>query len=144
MQFVSNGPGVLKPWQVAYVQTGIKATNKSVPMINTTSEITFLVNQDQVPVGMLSLMHISDTSVEVGARFWERVPTAAFILSDWIEDLLRRYDAVVARCYASNRRVKRLLQRGGFRLVIIKGKIEFYAVSKDTFLGRRKETGSSG
>lgn len=96
-----------------------------------------------IPIGLLTEMGEGNV-VEVGVRLWEITPTAAIAIADWIDDCLTRYAVVAARVLSRNHRVKRLLQRGGFRLVRIEKGIEFYAVTKDSYLGRRKEAGQHG
>jgi len=146
MQLLRNAEGVLKMWQAGYAQAGIRDTNGTVPHIPVDPvEQVWVLDHGGVPIGLLSLLPTGDERIiEVGARFWDQNPRIGYILADWIDGVLRRYDVVVARCYRDNWPVKKLLQRGGFRLIRIEGKIEFYTVTKDTYLGRRKEIGHHG
>lgn len=133
----------LTPLEMQYVEFGLKKTNSTVPKVDVPlTNQWLLMNQLDLPVGLLSEMeHRSEDGssvlVEIGARVWDMSPATTLALADWIEDVLCRYDVAVARVYRSNDRVKRLLQRGGFRLVT-PGKVETYAVTSKAYLGRRR------
>lgn len=149
MTLVQNGPGVLEIWQAMYAGNGIQAVAKTVParplLEGETLTQFFVLDEYGVPFGLLSQIDLGSGIVEVGARFWENSPRIAYILADWLEGLLAgSYSVLVARCFKTNHPVKKLLQRGGFRLVKVEGKLEFYVASRDTFLGRKKEVSVHG
>lgn len=119
-------------------------TQASVPVIH--RDVTgqwVVMSMKGVPYGLLTEMAEGD-AVEVGARLWKVSPAITLAAADWIDDCLDRYAVAVARVFSRNHRVKRLLQRGGFRLVRVERGVEFYAVTRDTYLGRRKEAGQHG
>lgn len=145
LQLVPNGVDVLSPWQQMYAGAGIRSVQETVPHrpVEEHERLSqfFVVDGDGVPFGLLSAIDMGDGLVEVGARFWERRARTGLILADWLSELLRTYSVIMVRCYRSNHPVKRLLQRGGFRLVKIEGRIEFYVVTRDSFMGRAREVG---
>ena len=147
LRTIPDGVDVLKPWQAMYAGNGINAVAESVPPRPTLEGeyVTkfFVLDRDEVPIGMLSVVDMGRGIVEFGARFWEQNPRIALLLDDWMRDLLNSYSAVVVRCYSTNSRVKKLVQRTGFRLFRIERpttrrgpSIEFYIVTPDTYLGR--------
>lgn len=148
MRLQPNGRDVLSTWQQVYASSGIRSVQESVPErpVAAHEQLSqwFVIDDDETPFGLLSAIDMGDGLVEVGARFWEKRNRTGLILSDWLSELLRTYSAVMVRCYRTNQPVKRLLQRGGFRLVKLEGRLEFYVVTRQTFLGRHKEVGHYG
>lgn len=148
VKLVENLPGALEIWQAMYAGNGIRAVAATVPerpLQEGESLRQFLVlDEYEVPFGLLSEIDLGEGIAEVGVRFWERNPRIALILADWLGELLRTYSVLVVRCFSNNHPVKKLLQRGGFRLFRIEGRIEFYVVNRDTFMGREKEAGLHG
>lgn len=145
MQLIPNGVDVLSPWQQMYAGAGIRSVQATVPHrpVADGERLSqfFVVDDDGVPFGLLSAIDMGDGLVEVGARFWEKRARTGLILADWLSELLRTYSVIMVRCYRTNQPVKKLLQRGGFRLVKIEGKLEFHVVTRDAFMGRHKEVG---
>lgn len=141
MRFLRDTKDALTPEQLAVVEAGYEGTQGTVPYIEgAPDDRVWVIGKNDEPIGSLSAVVLSDTTVEVGLRFWEFTPVIGFIAAEWIEGLLDQYPVVVARCYPTNWPVKKLLQRGGFRLLKIgEDDIEYHVTSKDTFLGTRKE-----
>lgn len=148
MRLQPNGRDVLSTWQQMYASSGIRSVQESVPdrPVAEHERLSqwFVMDDEESPFGLLSAIDMGDGLVEVGARFWEKRARVGLILADWLSELLRTYSVVMVRCYRNNVRVKRLLQRGGFRLVKIEGKLEFYVTTRDSFLGRNREVGHYG
>lgn len=144
---IPDGVDVLEPWQAMYAGNGIQAVGGTVPpRPPVEGEVVskhFVLDRDEVPVGLLSVIDMGRGIVEFGARFWEQNPRIALLLDEWMRTLLNTYSAVVVRCYSTNSRVKKLVQRTGFRLFRIEkpstgrgASVEFYIVTPDTYLGR--------
>lgn len=143
MDLVMHEPGMLTDEQAEVAREGIRSTNESVPYLELDPDakpVYFWVMNDDVPVGLATLMPRNQGVAEVGVRFWNPNPRNALAMSDWMDMVLENYRVVVVRCYAKNRVIKRLLQRAGFRLnKILPGGIEVHSVTRESFLGRRKE-----
>jgi len=90
------------------------------------------------PVGLLSVAWVREGVVEVGVRFWSHRNTAIRIVEAGLRRLFEENDTVLARCYASNMRVRRLIQRAGFMLLGTdrhEGKaVHVYGLPKDNFV----------
>jgi len=105
------------PEQVAIVNEGIASTQGSVPTIEGSFE-SFLVLDGERPVGVFTLIPTGrDDAVEVGVRFWEQRNSAALVMGRHLWKLFQEFPFVLARCYAANMSVRRLLQRAGFMLL---------------------------
>lgn len=119
METLQVVPARSKEWtdeQMEIVNRGIEATNGSVPAFDAVSD-PFLVLAGDKPVGVFTVMPLREDAVEVGVRFWEDHPTAGRVMGRGLAELFERYEYVVARCYANNMRVRRLLQRAAFILL---------------------------
>jgi hypothetical protein len=122
------------------IEAGIKETQATVPTITPpppNAVYWVVVDDDLDTYGILTAIPL-DQGVEVGVRFWRKNMSTGRILEKWLMWLMTTYTVVVARVYPSNHRVKRLLQRGGFRLREVTDGLEYYTVTKDTFLTTRK------
>lgn len=113
-------PGKGKNWtdeQMRIVNEGIERTQGSVPSLDGQFD-AFIVLDGETPVGLFSIMPTGKAgAVEVGVRFWDRRNTAARVMGRGLAQLFRHYEIVVARCYANNMSVRRLLQRAAFVLL---------------------------
>ncbi len=146
MNFIRDTEGAISPEQRAIIEKGYEDTQGTVPFVDgAPDDRVWVFDKDERPIGSLSAKVLNDNTVEVGLRFWERSNVSALLAAEWIEGLLDQYPVVVARCYPTNWPVKKLLQRGGFRLLKIDDEgIEYHVTTKDTFLGTRKEPRAHG
>lgn len=123
--------------QMRIVNEGLQATDGTVVPIDLEFE-PFLVLDGDEPVGLLSVAWVRDGVVEVGVRFWSHRNTAIRIVEAGLRRLFEENDTVLARCYASNMRVRRLIQRAGFMLLGTdrhEGKaVHVYGLPKDNFM----------
>ncbi len=146
--FIPNTPewtDKFEDWQVVIIRDGIEATNDtvvSIPLGERGWQYFIVDDNDAVPVGLATTVDLGDIRgqkvCEVGLRLWETPMSLHVILDDWMEANLARYDLVMARVLARNKRVKRLLQRAGFRLADTQSGLELYVVDNNTYLGRRR------
>lgn len=105
--------------QVRIVNEGIARTQGSVPTIEGSFE-SFLVLDGDHPVGVFTLIPTGrDDAIEVGVRFWEQRNSAALVMGRHLWKLFQEFPYVIARCYASNMSVRRLVQRVGFLLLSV-------------------------
>jgi len=123
--------------QMRIVNEGLRATDDTVVPIDLEFE-PFLVLDGDEPVGLLSVAWVREGVVEVGVRFWSHRNTAIRIVEAGLRRLFEENDTVLARCYASNMRVRRLIQRAGFMLLGTdrhEGKaVHVYGLPKDNFV----------
>lgn len=142
MQLQPVGVGELEGWQGFIAQQGLKETQPSVPVVPGPATRQFWVmDAEDIPRGLLSEIEVNEDVVEIGVRFWDANPANMLIADRWMREVLTRYRVAMARCYSSNKGIKRVLQRAGFRLDMIQDGVEFYAVSRDTYLGRGRNHG---
>lgn len=122
--------------QVQRVNDGIEATSSTVVPLDSAFDSYVVLDGDE-PVGLLSVMPINASAVEVGVRFWDRKMTAARVLGRSLTFLFDVYDYVLARCYASNMDVRHLVQRAGFILLNVDRvdgrSVHVYGCRKDDF-----------
>jgi len=103
--------------QMRIVNEGIEATQSTVPTLEGTFD-SFLVLDGDTPVGLVSIIPTSNPeAVEVGVRFWTRNNVAGRVMARGLQDLFTRFNYIIARCYANNMIVRRLVQRAGFILL---------------------------
>ena len=133
-------PDDLTEAQKIQVSEGIIATNATVPHLSKVegTRMSFVSDSENRIIGSLVEMPVEDGVIEIGTRFWVFTPRIALLLNDWVDSLLRSYNAVIARVYPSNWRVKKLLVRGGFRLFRIEDGLEHFIVTPAAFMGRRR------
>lgn len=123
--------------QMRIVRDGFDATDETVVPLDMDFE-PFIVLDGDEPVGVLSVAFIREGVVEVGVRFWSHRNTAIRIVEAGLRRLFEENDTVLARCYASNMRVRRLIQRAGFMLLGTDrhdGKaVHVYGLPKENFM----------
>ena len=124
--------------QKAAVVSGWEKTNRTVPFVDSVEGAqNFLILRDDTPIGTFVVIPKSVDACEIGVRFWERSMAAGRLMARGLADLLQHYEYVVARVYASNSMVRRLLQRAGFvllRVVKQDGRtVHVYGLRRDDF-----------
>lgn len=139
MELVMHEPGVLSEEQTRVANAGIRATDSMVPKLpdqDRARAVYFWVMRDGVPAGLATLIPVQSDVGEVGLRLWETSVVVSRAVDGWMREVLEAFPVVVVRCYAKNRRIKRVLQRTGFRLgQVVQGGIEIHTVTKDAYLG---------
>lgn len=101
--------------QMRVVNDGMEATSDSVVPLDLQFD-QWLVLDGERPIGLVSTAWVDYGVVEFGVRLWEQRMSSFRVLIDSLHDLFTAYEKVVARCYASNQKVRRLMQRAGFML----------------------------
>lgn len=143
MKLLSGGWRALPRKQAEYARAGIERTDHMVPDVPDVGKWAqwLWVIHDDLPVGLFTLIPLKQAgAAEIGVRFWDENPRNGFFLAGWLDDVLENYPVIIVRCYAKNRKIKRLLQRGGFRLGrIMDDGIEVHSVTRDTYLGTRRK-----
>lgn len=137
--------------QMKAVLDGIQRTQRTVPHVEGPHQTGIVLRREkdwERPIGLVALFPIEfegENFAEIGVRFWEPTNVKHRVLLHGLYALFEHYRGAIARVYASNRPVKGLLQRGGFRLMkrwkeqetsetgTISRTIELYGVKREEF-----------
>lgn len=142
-------PAAARQWseedQQAVVE-GMQATERTVPAVDSVEgALSFLILRDGRPIGIFMVIPKGDAACEVGARFWERTNNAARLMGRGLAVVLERYEYALARVYASNGMVRRLLQRAGFTLLDVVRQdgrtVHVYGVKREDYLRLANDAG---
>lgn len=105
-------------------EKGMRETDRYIPSVSGYNKAFLILGPDQKVRGIFFVFPSFDSldppqikSVEIGIRMFDSSPIPIKLMVEILLDIFTRCPAVTVRVYRFNKRIKRLLQRGGFTYV---------------------------